>query len=55
MIVQILKGEEIIRTIDDDSPDILKRAKLDAELMSRDLDGDYTAREKPSEKIIDPS
>lgn len=54
MIVQILKGEEVIREIEDDNPSILQRAKLDAEVMTRDLDGEYSAREKPNEEIIDP-
>ena len=53
MIVQILKGETVIREIEDDSETLLSRAKLDAEIMSRDLDGDYSAREKPVEENTD--
>ena len=51
MIVQILKGETVIREIEDDSETLLSRAKLDSEIMTRDLTGDYSAREKPNEVI----
>lgn len=50
MIVQILNGEEVIREIDDTDETLLKRAKLDAEIMNRDLDGEFSAREKPNEE-----
>jgi len=55
MIVQILNGEEVIREIDENSETILSRAKLDAEIMSRDLDDEYSAREKPEEVPDEPS
>lgn len=55
MIVQILKNDEIIREIDEESETILHRAKLDAEVMSRDLTGEYSAREKPEEVIDEPA
>ena len=49
MTIQILKGETVIREIEDDSETLLSRAKLDSEIMTRDLTGDYSAREKPEE------
>lgn len=52
MIVQILKDNEVIREIEDNDETLLKRAKLDAEIMNRDLDGEFSAREKPIEEII---
>lgn len=55
MIVQILKGEKVIREIEEDNETLLSRAKLDAEVMSRDLTGEYSAREKPEEVIDEPA
>jgi aspartokinase-like uncharacterized kinase len=53
--IEILKDEEIIRSIDcvdEQSQNLLKRAKLDATVMTRDLDGNYIARIKNEEVII---
>ena len=47
-MIQILKGEEVIREMEDSNEqDLLKRAKIDAELMSRDQEGEFSARIKP--------
>ena len=47
MIVQILNGEEVIREIDENSETLLNRARLDAEVMNRELDGEFSARFTP--------
>lgn len=54
--VEILKDEEIIRSMDcedSESNNLLSRAKLDASVMTRDLDGEYIARIKDEEIIPD--
>jgi len=50
MIVEILKDSEVIRSMvteEAESNSLLSRAKLDAQVMTRDNDGDYSARFKP--------
>jgi len=50
MIVEILKDSEVIRSMEieeAESSSLLSRAKLDAQVMTRDNDGDYSARFKP--------
>lgn len=45
-MIQILKDNEVIREMEDEQG-LLERAKLDAQVMTRDLDGEYSARIKP--------
>lgn len=52
--IEILNSEEIIRSMeceDSESDNLLSRAKLDAEVMTRDSDEEYIARIK-NEEII---
>lgn len=44
MIIEILKDDEVYQSFDDTT---LKAAKLRAELLTRDNDGEFTARVKP--------
>jgi len=48
--IEILKDGEIIRSIeetDEMAASLLGRAKLDSEVMNRDLDGEFSARFTP--------
>lgn len=48
--VEILKDVEIIRSIeceDHEADNLLSRARLDASVMTRDKEGNFTARFKP--------
>ena len=57
-MIEILKDNEVIRELipeEGQENDLLNRAKLDAEIMNRDLDGEFSARIKPEvipEEII---
>lgn len=51
-MIQILKDGEVYREIEtDDEQAMLRRARLRAELLSRDNDGTFTARVKPVEVV----
>jgi hypothetical protein len=57
-MIEILKDDLVIRELIPElgnEADLLKRAKLDAEIMNRDLDGVFSARIKPEEVPSEPA
>lgn len=53
MVIEILQDGEVIREItatEGKESDLLKRAKLDAEIMNRDLDGVFLAQYQTDEE-----
>lgn len=48
-MIQILKNEDIFLEVDDDN--LLPKAKVRAELLTRDNDGEFSARVKPVETV----
>ena len=52
MTIEILKDTEIFKSFEceeSESANLLKRARGRAEMLTRDNDGDFTARVKPEE------
>ena len=51
-MIQILKDKEIyleVETTEETEQDLLRKAKVRAELLTRDNEGDFSARIKPVE------
>jgi hypothetical protein len=53
-MIQILKNDELffeVENTEENEQDLLRKANVRAELLTRDNDGEFTARVKPVETV----